>query len=55
MVNAFSFAEPEYRQHLTATIGISTTNGANSAEAVLKEAPAPTEASQQQSRNILVH
>lgn len=56
LVNTLSFTDARFREHLTATIGISTTTGANSAEAVLSEArSALTEAAEHQTRNILVH
>lgn len=56
LVNTLNFAEAHVREHLTATIGISSTNGANSAEAVLSDArSALSEATEHQSRNILVH
>ncbi|MBM4203288.1 MAG: diguanylate cyclase [Gammaproteobacteria bacterium] len=56
LVNSLDFAEAHVREHVSATIGISTTNGANSAEAVLSEArSALSEAAEHQTRNILVH
>ncbi len=56
LVNTLNFAEAHVREHVSATIGISTTNGANSAEAVLSEARSVlSEAAEHQTRNILVH
>ena len=56
LVNSMPFDNPSLREHLSATIGISTTNGASSAEAVLKEArSALSEATEHQSRNLLIH
>ena len=55
-MNSMPFDNPPLREHLSATIGISTTNGASSAEAVLREArSALCEATEHQSRNLLIH
>ena len=56
LVNSLQFADPSLREHLSATIGISTTQGASSAEAVLKEArSALSEANEHQTKNLLIH
>ena len=56
LVGTLSYAEPEVQSQLTVSIGISTTSGAASAEAVLADArSALSEAVEQDTRNILVH
>ena len=56
LVGTLNYAEPEVQSQLTVSIGISTTSGAASAEAVLADArSALSEAVEQDSRNILVH
>ncbi len=56
LVTTIHYAEPEVQSLLTVSIGISTTNGAASAEAVLADArSALSEAVEHGARNILIH
>ncbi len=56
LVNTLNYAEPEVQAQLKVSIGISTTNGAESAEAVLADARvALSQAVEHDTKNILVH
>ncbi len=56
LVNTLNYAEPEIQSQLAVSIGISTTTGAASAEAVLADAKmALSEAVEQDAKSILVH
>ena len=56
LVGTLTFADPEVQSQLSVSIGISTTNGAASAEAVLADArTALSEAVEHDTRNIMIH
>ena len=55
-MGTLTFADPEVQSQLSVSIGISTTNGAASAEAVLADArTALSEAVEHDTRNIMIH